>query len=158
MAKYIIKHICGHEKETQLYGKHTDRDSKFAWMQDHVCPDCFKAQKEKERANKEKERQPEIQAENQLAEIFSQEMSLPSLCGSEKQIAWAQSIRRTVYRGLIDPPPEVIDLMGLEPSAKWWIDNRSGSPRDVMISIVRNYPEKAEKITRNWKKGEHHEI
>lgn len=45
MAKYDINYACGHGIYTeQLYGKHTERDNKIAWLEaNKVCPDCYKA-------------------------------------------------------------------------------------------------------------------
>lgn len=75
MAKYIVKHECGHEREVILYGPTRDRERKLEWMATIPCPECQKAIAEQH----EKER--------------TEEMGLPELTGSEKQIKWATGIR-----------------------------------------------------------------
>lgn len=75
MAKFTIKHICGHESTVQLYGKQESRDRKAEWLRSKECFECEKA--EKARVAREK----------------AEKYRLPELQGSEKQITWALQIR-----------------------------------------------------------------
>ncbi len=70
---------CKSEFEVQLYGPIRDRE----WKVKHwnwLCEDCKAKQREEEAKEAAKK---------------SQEMELPELIGSEKQIQWALKIRRT---------------------------------------------------------------
>ena len=79
--KYTVTCSCGHEIETQLYGTAAEREKKIAWYQTAaLCPDCYKAQQARERQGEDAKRE------------------LPALEGSDKQIAWAQSIRLAKLR------------------------------------------------------------
>ena len=69
--KYDVTHTCGHTSRVELFGKNADREKRLAWLERTVCPDC-------------------IRAEQNEAAI---EQGLPELVGSEKQIAWALSLR-----------------------------------------------------------------
>lgn len=75
MAKYDVTYKCGHTHKLELYGKIDDRINKIAWLEENaLCPECFKKQK--------------------LEEAISKANDLPLLEGSEKQIAWAMTIRQ----------------------------------------------------------------
>ena len=134
--KYEIKHTCGHTSIEQIYGKTSEHDRKVAWYESHPCWECAKAQEASD------------------AKATSESQGLPALTGSEKQIAWAMSIRLDVLDALancdvvkqiidrptdevmadskIAPPAkaalprlvEVATKIRGETSAKWWIDNR----------------------------------
>lgn len=84
MAKYAIKHICGHTQVHQIYGTnaHGERDRKQAWLATCLCDDCYKAQQQAER-----------DAKNAESAKANAEAHLPTLTGTPKQIAWAETIR-----------------------------------------------------------------
>lgn len=84
MAKYTIKHICGHTQVHQIYGtnSHGERDNKQAWLATQICYDCYKAQQQAER-----------DAKNTESAKANAEANLPTLTGTPKQIAWAETIR-----------------------------------------------------------------
>lgn len=84
MAKYTIKHICGHTQVHQIYGtnSHGERDRKQAWLATCLCEDCYKAQQQAER-----------DAKNAESAKANAEAHLPTLTGTPKQIAWAETIR-----------------------------------------------------------------
>lgn len=71
-----------------------DADQYEDWARAHIdtCPDCFRAQKQKEKE----------------LEAAARSSQLPQLQGSEKQVAWANSIRNKmiseneVAKGIID--------------------------------------------------------
>lgn len=77
MAKYSIKHTCGHNEVHQIFGTnaHGERDRKCEWLESRLCEACWKAEKE---------------AQNQAS---AKENNLPALSGSEKQVSWAGNIR-----------------------------------------------------------------
>ncbi|MGI6117852.1 MAG: hypothetical protein ACOYBC_05625 [Bilifractor sp.] len=83
MAQYDVTFSCGHTATIQLFGKEADRQRKIKWFEENgLCPECYRAQKEAE-----KKEQAEADAKEADA------LGLAELTGSEKQIAWANSIR-----------------------------------------------------------------
>lgn len=84
MAWYTVNYKCGHEGRIQLYGKTTDRERKLDWMSGNVlCDDCQKLK---------------FAANNAKAAETNAQIGLPSLSGSDKQIAWAESLRQKAYK------------------------------------------------------------
>lgn len=82
MAKYQIEHECGHTQTHDIIGRGKDRESKIAWLGRGVCRDCFLEKIEQERR--------EAAAK---AALDAQELGLPELLGSEKQLQWATQLR-----------------------------------------------------------------
>jgi hypothetical protein len=90
MAKYDVDFSCGHTAEVQIFGKSKDRQSRIKWLERcGICPDCYRAQKEKEK----KEAEEKASAE-------AKDIGLADLQGSEKQIAWANKIRLSAIENL----------------------------------------------------------
>lgn len=132
MAWYEVEcRECGKKFDVQLYGKIKYRE----WKVEHgywLCEDC-KAKKREEAVK--------------IAAEKSQELQLPELTGSEKQVKWALQIRLQAIKELkkqieaqkalerINPEgkPEreeflmklgFEDILKNETKASWWIDNR----------------------------------
>lgn len=84
MAKYSVKHACGHIQVHQIFGtnSHGERDSKVAWLETCICDECYKANQK-----------AKYDAENEKNAKANAEANLPTLTGSPKQIAWAETIR-----------------------------------------------------------------
>ena len=80
MAKYDIKHSCGHETTANLVGPMSQRHWQISKMEEEDCWECHKEQRSKEAAERAKEK------------------GLPTLTGTKKQVAWASEIRN----GFID--------------------------------------------------------
>ncbi len=84
--KYTVKMSCGHEEEKELFGSSAERERKIQYFQrSGLCKACYKAaQEEREKDNLHGFLNPE---------------SFPAFAGSEKQIAWAERIRKeaTIY-------------------------------------------------------------
>ena len=90
MAKYKVTYSCGHESVVELFGKETEREKKLEWMRDiAVCPDCYKEQLKAERDEA-----------NKAAAERAAEQGLPVLTGTEKQVAWANTIRDKFVSGV----------------------------------------------------------
>ena len=154
MSKYEIKRSCGHVEIHNIWGPGRDRERKAEWLEDGLCEECFAAQRAREHAEA-----------SARAAAEGQKNGYPILAGSEKQVAWANTIRagflpeleKEVLRfsGVIPPGEEQAEakkkLMGglgrflekcqEETSAKWWIDNREElKPRylhDIEIRIYK---------------------
>lgn len=82
MAKYHGTHVCGHEGIACVIGPIKDRQWKIDKYFERKCPDC-----------EQQEREQKIKKENYEARKKSEEMELPQLTGTEKQIAWANTLR-----------------------------------------------------------------
>lgn len=82
MAKYNITYKCGHEDRVELFGKMSVREWRLEQMAGELCPECQR-KAEMERLKKQEE-----------------EDGLPSLTGSEKQIAWAMKLRDDALKHL----------------------------------------------------------
>jgi|GEM_PF-981998 len=142
MAKYDVSYSCGHEGTVTLFGPTAERDRKIEWMASQGrCPECYKAHisEQREQSSKEAAEKAKI-------------LGLPQLTGSEKQIAWAESIRMSSIekftRDVVGPDGTLSDMLQKlqslqdagtdtekrgaefalnlvrEPNAKWWIDHR----------------------------------
>ncbi len=138
MAKYTAHHICGHDAELQLYGPGKERERRLRWLATVPCMDCKRAAEQAARA------EASVAAAAQ-AEIAG----LPNLTGSEKQVAWAETIRRDrlaqldkVLDALRQPASRLTeagraDLFAAldrlageyrgQAEARWWIDHRGMS-------------------------------
>ena len=79
--KYTVTYRCGHTGVIDLGGKGSEREWRLKKEAEKLCPDCY--QEELDRKNKE-------------AAEKAEQMGLPKLEGSEKQIAWAESIRSEI--------------------------------------------------------------
>lgn len=109
MARYTVTHTCGHTQTHELVGPMKDRERKLAWEAKGVCSDCY--------------RQQRIAKEQEEAKKFEQNNagSLPTLTGSEKQIAWAQSIRAKLLNDKYNP---LSKQARTETDSRWFINNR----------------------------------
>ena len=117
MAKYEITFICGHTETKELYGKTSERENKIAWLEKQVCSECYK---------KELHEQEEIRAND---------LHLPNLTGSQKQIEWANKIRDGFFKdwenlrkkyGESDDERSVqfFEWVKSQKESRFWIDNR----------------------------------
>jgi uncharacterized iron-regulated membrane protein len=109
MANYSVTHTCGHTAEHNLVGPGKQRDSKIAWLRRQPCWACHKAAEKVAR-----------DAANVQASAANLAAGLPALIGSEKQIAWAESIRakalasiRNVAKRLGEGKQEQADSLGI---------------------------------------------
>lgn len=148
MAKWTIKHACGHDAVHHLSGSLKDRERKEQWLAEQVCPECRRAE--------------QAQA-NEAAQAANAEAGLPALEGTPKQIAWAESIRagyaeqidqikaRLEAAGGLDTlrtqsPAEKVaaferqllcmDALLQKASASWWIDNRGKTLPQLIAAVA----------------------
>jgi hypothetical protein len=139
MAKYHVTHTCGHEVEHALFGPYEGRRRRIEELTGNPCPDC-----------QETKRTEATAAANEAAAKAASEAGLPELLGSEKQIAWAETIRMKVIaeaeaaiaRTATTPErkAQVAPLLAklkAQDQARWWIDNRSKSGIELLKSIAR---------------------
>jgi hypothetical protein len=74
-VKEMITRACGHAERVNLMGASRDRDQKREWLRTSPCAECY--------------RQREAEAAAKTAEASG----LPALTGTEKQVAWALTVR-----------------------------------------------------------------
>lgn len=89
MASYTGTFKCGHEGKVVLYGSRKDREWKLKNAFDCLCDECYWKQREKEHNE-----------ENERAKTKAEEYGFPQLAGTEKQIAWANTIRVATWERL----------------------------------------------------------
>ncbi len=114
MAKYEVQHSCGHTETISLFGKTADRERKIEWLErEGLCSECYKEMLEKKR-NEERE------AAQKRAE------ELPELQGTEKQIAWAITLRDKVMQELdtVNVDADEREFLVNQTDVRYWIDTR----------------------------------
>ena len=149
MAHYDVGHSCGHTVEVELFGKVSHRYEKIEWMERQLCPDCYREMKAKER-----------EQENERAAELAKSLGFSELEGSEKQVAWANTIRQEVYENICQLETQhqvngyalVVEAISLERSAKWWIDHRNTYFSLITKMIAANYPQDWQNIQARGKK------
>lgn len=82
MAWNTLTYACGHTTREQLYGPMAQRERTIERAVERLCPDCYRAKIEADRA-----------AESAAAAAAAQAEGLPALTGTPKQVAWAEAIR-----------------------------------------------------------------
>lgn len=137
MATYHIVHACGHTQAHQIAGPMKDRKHQEARIAEKLCDTCYRAKLATERA-----------AINAIAATAATRQGLPALAGSEKQIAWAATIRQAALEAVEKLPIKDSDLAQQKFAAlkaallghieaNWWIDHRDlgGDGRRWLILI-----------------------
>lgn len=156
MAKARVELICDECGRTYTREKfcHNRReaDEWERWMEGRggLCPECYTAKKLLDRADKDA--------------AFEAGHNYPALIGSEKQVAWATTIRRKAITAIEewdngelakipedrqDDPvmhvkaagiAEFIAWVGCHEAASWWIDHRFDLDRDGLQIAEKFYP------------------
>lgn len=128
MAKYDVTFSCGHTETVNLIGKVADRLRTIEYWEEHgLCSECYKAEKQRQ-----------FEEQNRKAAEEARELGLPELAGTEKQVAWANTIRQDTIKILEDflakakpgteKEQELVRTIWhrfllKHTDAKWWIDN-----------------------------------
>ena len=141
MAKATVKLICqkcGKEfsvsKEFHKRAEADNWEKYITKMGNGTCPECWKAEKEEEKEKTILENRAKLEEA-----VKSCPLSLPTLSGSEKQIAWATDLRNGVIAQMVgkkfywdkaeekakaDPAVKTEWDKLFNNSAKWWIESR----------------------------------
>lgn len=129
MAKQNVTFKCGCTKLVQLaFGDHIrckDQANYKAYLETQICDDCKRAQREAEQARIENEHKEATEKATEKAN----DLGLPKLKGSEKQVAWAMVLRDQALERITKYFPELTEtreFMMLKDmdKAKFWIDHR----------------------------------
>ena len=116
MSWYPVTYRCGHAGREQIYGPVSRRE----WIADQraqkLCADCWAEEKERERTR-----------ENTEATAWAEEYGLPELIGTEKQVAYAQTVRKALIQAFegYRAPEEALQAFMAESRASWWLDRWS---------------------------------
>ncbi len=159
MAWYYGTYSCGHEGRVNVIGKVKDRQWKIDRHFEGVCPECWETEKQKR-----------FDEANAKAAAEAAEYGLPELTGTEKQAAWANTLRqnwieiannhiestkRTIER-FRENRPDAIDAAEAElqllesaveyilksnTAARYWIDNRGDNVSSSILEVAKKIKE-----------------
>jgi hypothetical protein len=142
MAKHTITHKCGHAVVHNITGPMKNRPWQVERLKGQVCRECY------------------IAGINEAAAVAAAEQGLPRLTGSEKQVAWATTIRDELLgrcEGWIKKTIEMaegkatdedlarfreetgkaLETLKSKTSASWWIDHRGDSSVDLINGVLQ---------------------
>ncbi len=149
MAKYTVEHSCGHVVVHQLVGKSSERDRRIEWLETVPCLECTR-----------KAQQEARDKENAVSAQTNTEKKRIPLIGSEKQVAWAETIRVSIldkvdnFLAMLPDKEDQLEKQGYkkvrvekvffflqgQDSASWWIDHRSENIQTLIQSLYDNLP------------------
>jgi hypothetical protein len=136
-----ITHTCGHTETVQMYGTSKERDSKATWLAGKPCQECQR------------------KAQQAQATESAQAQRLPALVGSDKQVAWATTIRAELLGKVAAMRKEfeaagrkqnvtedvmsaqmgqfdgLVAKLTAQTAASWWIDRRSNSAQSLLKDV-----------------------
>ncbi|MBB4620010.1 hypothetical protein [Sphingomonas abaci] len=115
---HTVTHACGHMQLHHVLGFTQQQQRKVALLEAAPCDSCRRSTRQASgRA---------VSAE-QVAALAH--LALASLCGSPRQVAWAETIRVTRLTSLLADrdhgTPEACSACATIAEAKWWIDYRN---------------------------------
>ena len=121
----FITHACGHGQAHCLTGFASQQERKARWLQTTKCRTCFIADKQSEQA-----------ASAARDGAATAHLELPPLTGSERQVAWAATIRAGRLASLVGSSAaadtDTLQTCHAVTDAKWWIDHRNLSHADLL--------------------------
>lgn len=147
MAKYRITHACGHDERHDLTGNSRSREWRAEQLAKESCAEC-----QEELRNLANQRNAEANAA----------AGLPGLNGSEKQVAWAETIRHAIleritaaqsspdspfdacsrlHHALNEDPAATAPVLAelrRQDRAAWWIDNRHKDLFDLLSATAES--------------------
>lgn len=135
-AKHTWSVICHNRREADNWEQYHADDT------DRLCPACYAKQQAAKRAE-------EREAENKAAAEKAGALGLPELSGTEKQVAWATTIRQQAIdsalmesagrtsAGMTDKGRAFVAgvIAKMSAEAKWWIDHRDDAAHLVREEI-----------------------
>jgi hypothetical protein len=119
-----ITHACGHEQIHYLSGLASQQERKARWLETTKCRTCFVATKQAEQA------EAAVRDGAAIAHL-----ELPLLTGSDRQVAWATSLRASRFCALVARPVTEgtrHQFCALVTDAKWWIDHRALTDTELL--------------------------
>jgi len=141
MSKKTITRSCGHTETVNISGPYKGRERQAEYEATKQCKACWQAEQEAKRA-----------AANTAAADAAQAAGRPELQGTEKQVAWATTIREAKCGELQALAANVIAQQGdgirsqvtsaavarieAETSAAWWIEHRNETPIALIKAAI----------------------
>ena len=123
MAWETVEHSCGHEERHDLYGNRKWRERQAARLEQELCSNCKQAERD---------------AENRNAAQANAEAGYPPLEGTEKQIAWAESIRHDML-AVAEVVDEAWSTIRDDNQSEWrQVLREGGQPFVACESLLRN--------------------
>lgn len=143
--KYEVNFSCGHTATLDLVGPYKDRYKKIAWLEEEgKCPECYGKIKRAEREEARKK-------EEQKIEAMEKELNFAHLVGTEKQVAWARSLRAKMIKVWDDEiyfkshykrNRRLLNAVARhETSAVFWINSTDKDFADMMNPYLEAHPE-----------------
>lgn len=133
--EHFIRHSCDHEQIHFLAGYASQKKRKVKWLQTTKCRTCFVADKHLE------------QADATFADGAAiADLNLPALVGSERQVAWATTIRAKRLASMLSLMSSATSDQNaclLVSDAKWWIDHRDTLDIDLIQRANEAYDQAA---------------
>ncbi|MBF0808486.1 hypothetical protein E4U03_07670 [Rothia nasimurium] len=138
---FVIKHKCGHTEERDLSDRPAGKRKGFAsWLSAQICSRCYR----KEGAEEYKKMLYQAALENQ------QQLDLPALEGTEKQVPWATTARNELLMNAFEQlvrgadaqmDEDQFEATYLAParlitSARWWIDYKDTEVEDLLECLT----------------------
>lgn len=117
---FIHEHFCNNRASADNYEE---------WAKGNVdtCPECYKASMV---AKREQEAQAAISG-----------IDMVHLNGTEKQVAWANTIRAEAVASVmkLKPNDKFFKMVNSKTEAKWWIDHRGEmtGPRSFLTALSK---------------------
>ncbi|KQV20944.1 MULTISPECIES: hypothetical protein [unclassified Kitasatospora] len=143
-TRWVVTHACGDEVEHDLSARPADRRAGYArWLSGRDCTDCWRAQRD---GNRAEERAAWIAGrraeEQQAAAAWAEQYRMPPLSGPEKILDWGERCRHQLvaaaYKALVVEGPltegrweEVEAQARTVDRAGWWLDQREAAPVDL---------------------------
>jgi hypothetical protein len=137
MAWYDVDYSCGHSGRVNLIGPGKQREWKLECEAEKLCFECYQAKLQAER-----------EVANKAAAEQAKEMELPELAGTEKQVAWANTLRQTMIQKVAEMPAWydfkkedinfALDYVISQTNASWFIDNRFDIDIQKLIKAGKN--------------------
>lgn len=123
--EHFITHTCGHGQAHYLTGFASQQERKARWLHTTKCRTCFIAHKQSEQA-----------AAAARDGAATARLELPPLTGSDRQVAWAMTIRAGRLASLVGSSAaadnDALQTCLTVTNAKWWIDHRDLSDTDLL--------------------------
>ena len=126
MSKYDITYECGHDGRVTIIGSKRTREQIAERESRKLCPECYSAKLAADRA-----------AASAAAADQAKAAGLPALTGSEKQIAWAETIRAKAVAQL-DKLSAYLDDIETDPDATERDREEARVGRDVIAKTLSN--------------------
>lgn len=128
MPKYMQTHVCGHSGEINIHSK-VKSGERIKLLQQMFGQPCSACRVTRKRLSAEE------------VELMNDAYKLPPLVGTDKQVAWAKSIRLNLYEMLIKEHNvqnciTFYEVCRIMTDSAFWISHRQHNAREF-ISVAR---------------------